>query len=259
MSSFSTAGLGKVLFRFRSFTPVPVLALLGLLLWRSRGQAGPGGDFVDAGLNGLGLWVALAGQALRFYTLGQVPEGTSGQGSQLEAVTLNTRGPYAYVRNPLYLGNLGIILGLLLIAHDVWVYALGLSFFFGEYFFIIRAEEDFLRAQFGAKYEEFLKKVPRWVPRLSPAYEGELRTGFDLARALKKEHNPFAAWGSGALLLLGWELYARQNLTSGRLTGLVCLEAAVLVSFALIKAYKHGWVGVPSRGSPNRQPGGVDE
>src|SRR3954470_18209716 len=143
-----TLSLGQTLFRLRSFTPVPVIVGLAFLLARSRAAAGPGGPEADAALNWIGLAVALAGQALRFYTLGQVPEGTSGQGDVLEAVTLNTRGPYAYVRNPLYVGNLGICLGLLLIAHDPWVYAIGLLFFFGEYFFIIRAEESFLGARF---------------------------------------------------------------------------------------------------------------
>src|SRR5689334_2271776 len=112
MSTSMTSGLGRILFKFRSWTPVPVLGLLALELARTRGQPGPGGPSWDAALDALGLAVAAVGQALRFYTLGQVPEGTSGQGAVLEAVTLNTRGPYAHVRNPLYLGNLGICLGL---------------------------------------------------------------------------------------------------------------------------------------------------
>ena len=244
-SATSTIDLGKVLFKFRSFTPVPVLLGLGLLLARSRGAPGPGGPVVDEGLNLLGLWVALLGQGLRFYTLGQVPEGTSGQGAVLEASTLNTRGPYAYLRNPLYLGNLGICLGLLLVAHDPWVYLVGLAFFFGEYFFIIRAEESFLRQKFGERFEQFCQKVPRWIPRGSPAFDGALRQGFDVRRALKKEHNPFAAWASGALLLLGWERYARGALSATALWTLVGLEAAVLITFGGVKAYKRGWLFAP--------------
>ncbi|MHB8879723.1 MAG: methyltransferase family protein [Myxococcaceae bacterium] len=239
----TSIGFGRVLFRFRSFTPVPVLAALALLLWRSRVAPGPGGAGVDMLLNVAGLLISTAGQALRFYTLGQVPEGTSGQGSALQATTLNTRGPYAHVRNPLYLGNLGIVLGLMLIAHDPWVYLGGLGFFFFEYYFIIRAEEGFLRGQFGARFDDYCAKVPRWVPRQSPAFPGELRAGFDVRRALKKEHNPFAAWASGALVLIGWELAARGALSPERLALLVSLEAVVLVSFAVIKAYKRGWLG----------------
>ena len=243
MANSSSIGLGQVLFRFRSFTPVPVLVGLAWLLWRSRGVPGPGGEAVDAALNVLGVVVSFVGQALRFYTLGQVPEGTSGQGSALQATTLNTRGPYAYVRNPLYVGNLGICLGLLLVANDPWVYLGGLGFFFFEYFFIIRAEENFLRQQFGARFDEYCQKVRRWVPRLKPAYPGELRVGFDVRRAMKKEHNPFAAWGSGALVLIGWELAARNALSAGALAVLVSLEAMLLVGFAVIKAYKRGWLG----------------
>jgi protein-S-isoprenylcysteine O-methyltransferase Ste14 len=237
-----TLGLGRVLFRLRSFTPVPVIAALAFLLARSRGSPGPGGLEVDAALDWVGLALALAGQALRFHTLGQVPEGTSGQGAVLEAVTLNTRGPYAYVRNPLYVGNLGICLGLLLIAHDPWVYAGGLAFFFGEYFFIIRAEEDFLRQKFGAPYEEFLTKVPRWVPRLTAAYSGKLRSRFDLGRAIKKEHNPFAAWALGALVLLAWEAHARQRLYPGYAWLLGGCAVAVVLFFVLAKAYKRRWL-----------------
>jgi protein-S-isoprenylcysteine O-methyltransferase Ste14 len=242
MSSRAAVQLGTVLFRLRSFTPVPVIAVLAWVLWRSRSVPGPGGAVVDGWLNVLGLAVALAGQALRFYTLGQVQEGTSGQGSVLEATSLNVRGPYAYVRNPLYVGNLGICAGLLLIAHDPIAYALGLGFFFFEYFFIIRAEESFLLRTHGAAYEAFLRQVPRWVPRLTPAYEGRLKDGFDWRRALKKEHNPFAAWASGALLLWCWEQAARGALDVPALAGAVALEAMVLAVFAVSKAYKRGWL-----------------
>lgn len=240
-ASSSTVGVGQVLFRFRSLTPLPVIALLGFLLWRSRGTAGPGGLQVDRALEIAGLVLAFFGQALRFYTLGLVQEGTSGQGSVLQAVTLNTRGPYAFVRNPLYVGNLGICLGLLLIAHDPWVYLLGLGFFFGEYFFIIRAEENFLRQQFGAAFDEFCGRVPRWIPRLTPAYEGPLRHRFDAARALKKEHNPFTAWASGAIVLLGWEGWARGTLDARGLAVLGALELCVLVFFVVTKGWKHRW------------------
>jgi protein-S-isoprenylcysteine O-methyltransferase Ste14 len=242
MSSSPIVRFGNVLFRYRSFTPVPVIVLLGWLLYRSRGTPGPGGPEVDTALDVLGVLLALAGQALRFYTLGLVPEGTSGQGFELEASTLNTRGPYAYVRNPLYLGNLGICLGLLLVANDPWVAVGGLLFFFGEYFFIIRAEESYLRQKFGPAFDDFVARVPRWIPRLKPAYEGDLRARLDLRRSLKKEHNPFTAWASGVLVLLGWEMAARNTLGAGALALLVAVEAMVLASFALIKAYKRGWL-----------------
>jgi protein-S-isoprenylcysteine O-methyltransferase Ste14 len=240
--SSSTISVGNVLFRFRSITPVPVILVLAWLLWRSRGEPGPGGAGVDAALNWVGLALAVAGQVLRFYTLGQARDGTSGQDANLIAVQLNHRGPYAYVRNPLYVGNLGICLGLMLIAHDPWVYALGLGFFFGSYYFIIRAEENFLRGRFGEAYEDFLRKVPRWLPRLTPAYPGPLNPRFDAWRAVKKEINPFAAWASGVIVLWGWELSARGALTRDLLAAGVAVEAVVLLALGLIKAHKRGWI-----------------
>lgn len=246
-STPKSLSLGRLLFKFRSFTPVPVIALLGYLLYRTRGGWGPGGEHVDMFLNVFGVAVALAGQALRFYTLGQVTDGTSGQGNQLEASMLNTRGPYAYVRNPLYVGNFGIVLGLLLVAHSPWVYVIGLLFFFGEYFFIIRAEENFLRQKFGAAYDEFMQKVPRWVPRLRRAYEGKLREVFDARRALKKEHNPFAAWASGVVVLQAWEFHARGLLTREAAILLLILEALIVGLFAVSKAYKRGWLFAPAK------------
>lgn len=244
MSGLGTIELGRWFFRWRSYTPIPIIAALLAVIVGSRQAVFPRGDGTQI-LTGLGIALALAGEALRFFTLGQVPEGTSGQGSSLEASALNTRGPYAYVRNPLYLGNLGICLGLLLVANRSWAYFIGLAFFVVQYFFIVRAEEGFLREKYGRRFEQYASVVPRWIPRLTPAYPGRLREGFDLGRSLKKEHNPFAAWSSGLLLLLGWDLYRTGSLTGAPLAALISIEAVVLTCFALVKAYKRGWLLKP--------------
>jgi protein-S-isoprenylcysteine O-methyltransferase Ste14 len=227
-----------MLFRYRSFTPVPVLALIAFLLWRSRATVTPW----DQGLVLAGLAVSSLGQALRFYTLSWVSDGTSGQDDVLEAKQLNTQGPYAHVRNPLYLGNLLICVGLMLVAREPLVALPGLLFFFGEYFFIIRAEEDFLRSQFGEKYQQYLRDVPRWVPRLSPAYGGRLREGsLDWRRGLKKEHNPFAAWSLGALALVAWQRQS-QGAALEQLLPHAIAAAVIVVFFVAVKAWKRGWL-----------------
>ncbi len=235
---------GQTLFKLRSLTPIPVAVACAGLVWLGRGQPGPGGATVDFALDALGLWVAALGQALRFYTLGWVPEGTSGQDLSIQASTLNTTGPYARVRNPLYVGNLGIVLGLCLVAHSAWVYLLALGFFFFEYHFIIRAEEAFLRAKFGAAFDEFVQKVPRWVPRLTPAFEGALRAGrFDAARAVKKEINPFSLWTLGLLGLVALQLSARGQASPLVVQTLAVAAGFVVVLLLVVKAWKKGWLG----------------
>ena len=103
--------IGQALFRWRSFTPLPLLLVAVPLVWRSRGGGG-------AAWSAAGIGLCAAGQAPRAWVLGQVPDGTSGQNERLIATELNTSGPYARTRNPLYLGNLLITIGLCVIAHD---------------------------------------------------------------------------------------------------------------------------------------------
>jgi len=234
--------LGRLLFRWRSLTPLPVIAgVIGLLVIDA---GAPGGLSTRAWLGLVGVGLALLGQALRAWVLGQVPEGTSGQGSGLEASTLNTCGPYAHVRNPLYVGNLLIVLGLMWIAWNGWALLLALAFFFGQYHFIILAEEAFLREKFGARFDRYCDEVPRWLPRLRPANRDRLSARYDWRRALKKEHNPFAAWASGALALFALELGARDLGALARHWPWFALaEGVVCLLFALVKGWKRRWWG----------------
>jgi len=75
-------------------------------------------------------------------------------------------GPYRYVRNPIYVGVLLIFLG-----HFLWFGYWGLLMyavltFIGVHFFVVLYEEPNLKRRFGASYEEYLKRVPRWIPRI---------------------------------------------------------------------------------------------
>ena len=75
-------------------------------------------------------------------------------------------GFYRYTRNPMYVGVLAIIIG-----HFLWfrywfllVYAL--LVFIGFYTFVVFYEEPTLKGKFGASYEEYLRRVPRWIPKI---------------------------------------------------------------------------------------------
>ena len=214
---------GRALFRWRSFTPLALLAVAIPLLWRSRGTA-------SALWYVGGLLLCLSGQALRAWVLGLVPEGTSGQNETLEADRLNTTGPYALMRNPLYLGNLAITLGLCLIAHDLWLLAAVALLFALQYAAIIAAEEKFLAERFGEQYQAYRAGVPRFWPRLAKMHAAP----WNWKRALKKEHNPAAAWIAIAVVLVGLDHRTRWPY----LLALALLAAAWLS----VKGWKHRWL-----------------
>jgi protein-S-isoprenylcysteine O-methyltransferase Ste14 len=217
---------GRFLFRWRSFTPVLLLAVAVPLLWRSRGPASPAWLIA-------GLLLCVLGQALRGWVLGQVPDGTSGQNEKLIATSLNTTGPYALMRNPLYLGNLGITLGLCLVAHDAVLLALAALLFWLQYRAIIAAEEEFLRSRFGAEFDAYCARVPRFWPRLGSA---QAARPWDFRRVLRKEHNPAASWIALAIVLV-----ASDHL-HGPLRPYALALAVVLVAWLSVKAWKHRWL-----------------
>jgi len=224
-----TVALGRLLFRIRSWIPLPVIAIVAAVL--ALVPASP-----SAALLGFGLFCCALGQGLRAWVLGSVPHGTSGQDAYLEAVSLNTHGPYAHVRNPLYLGNFLICAGLALAAANPLAAAIGLGFFALEYAFIVPAEEQFLAERFGAGFARYRAEVPRWLWRLrAAAAPGPVR--FDWRRALRKEHNPLCAWGSGLLGLLALQAHGSPR----SLAVLGGLELALLVGFVAVKGWKRRW------------------
>ena len=77
-------------------------------------------------------------------------------------------GLYQYVRNPMYVGVLGIILGQGLLFGDGRLFAYGGLLWLGVHVFVVGYEEPTLRRSFGTEYEAFRRNVPRWIPRLGP-------------------------------------------------------------------------------------------
>jgi protein-S-isoprenylcysteine O-methyltransferase Ste14 len=109
---------------------------------------------------------------------------------------LTTTGPYAYTRNPLYLGSLILAVGFAISARNWWIGA-GLVFIFlAIYLPVIRGEEEFLRAHFP-EFAEYARQVPRLLPRLSYFGDAHGRFSWDLYWK-HREYN--ATLGSAALL-----------------------------------------------------------
>jgi protein-S-isoprenylcysteine O-methyltransferase Ste14 len=85
---------------------------------------------------------------------------------------LVVKGFYRYVRNPMYVAVVSLILGQALLLGNVDILACAAFVWFAMHLFVIAYEEPTLRKSFGAEYEIYSAHVPRWVPRLSPWREG---------------------------------------------------------------------------------------
>lgn len=142
-------------FRNRSYTPIP-LVLVILYFADKEGSIWLPGVFLVV----LGEWVRLNGVR---------HAGRRTRTRKVGAKKLCTSGPFAHVRNPLYLGNMMIYSSMVLIAGGaipLVMLAATLLFFAMQYSLIISLEEETLAKLFGKDYERYKKAVPRWIPRL---------------------------------------------------------------------------------------------
>ena len=119
---------------------------------------------------------------------------------------LTTTGPYAYTRNPLYLGSVLIAAGFVIAARNPWIAVAALAMFATVYLPVIRAEEKYLSSLFPG-YAEYAAHVPRLLPRLGAYRAAEAGAGYgSFSRELYLKHREYnAALGSalmiGALIL----------------------------------------------------------
>jgi protein-S-isoprenylcysteine O-methyltransferase Ste14 len=125
----------------------------------------------------------------------------------IEAPRLVTGGPFAHVRNPIYLASVVLGLGMVALIGDPWLLVLYVGVFVLLYGAIVPAEEKFLREKFGADYDRYCAHVPRAFPRLRPwkdaapapfdprAALGEIRLALILAGIYALLHA--AAWLRG--------------------------------------------------------------
>jgi protein-S-isoprenylcysteine O-methyltransferase Ste14 len=105
----------------------------------------------------IGTTIVVPGLLIRAFASGHVQKNEA----------LATTGPYAYTRNPLYLGSLVLAIGFAIAARTWWIGSGIVIFFLAIYLPVIRGEEAFLRARFP-EFDDYTRHVPRLLPRLTP-------------------------------------------------------------------------------------------
>jgi protein-S-isoprenylcysteine O-methyltransferase Ste14 len=138
-----------------------------------------------------GVTISVFGLLLRAWAAGHIRKNSA----------LATSGPYAFTRNPLYLGN--FLLGLGFTIGSGW-WPLGILFavlFLGIYLPVMRVESETLAQLFGESYQRYARGVPIFLPRVTPYRGGEDKTEFDSSLYMRyREYR--AALG----LLVAWGL-----------------------------------------------------
>jgi protein-S-isoprenylcysteine O-methyltransferase Ste14 len=176
---------GAWLFRWRSYLPIIMLALIGVAFMSFDW---PLNSYLLHEVWAYGcLGVSLVGFAIRIKTVGHAPARTSGRNSKHQvAAQLNTTGMYSILRHPLYLGNFFIGLGFSLVLLVWWLPLIYCLLFWLYYERIMFAEEAFLRQKFGDRYEQWAATTPAFLPRFRQWRRADLP--FSFLSVLRREY-----------------------------------------------------------------------
>jgi len=164
--------ISSIAFKYRSYTPIPFLLLM--LIFQ---QSTPLTLII-------GFVIALVGELIRYWGVswaGSETRSTGGVGGTFLIIS----GPFAYVRNPLYVGNVLMYLGLGIMSFALFPYLqiVAIIFFLVQYYFIVKEEEKYLSEKFKEEYADYCKHVPAFLPRLFP---------YKNAKVVQPPYNPKA-------------------------------------------------------------------
>jgi protein-S-isoprenylcysteine O-methyltransferase Ste14 len=150
----------------------------------------------------IGAVVAALGQGLRAVTIGLDYIIRGGRNRQVYADKLVTGGLFSHCRNPLYVGNYIVLVGLGIASSSAVFVFIGLPLLAFAYWTITLAEENFLRGKFGAQFDEYCRQVPRYFPRLSGLSSTLRGMRFNWRRLISAEYGSTFVWIAGICLVI---------------------------------------------------------
>jgi protein-S-isoprenylcysteine O-methyltransferase Ste14 len=185
-SPISSIELGEKLFQWGSYTAVPALMILLLFAHPSARSAT------------VGTLLIILGAVSRVYASAfMTKESQDSVGSDYLIAT----GPFALIRNPLYLANMIITFGVIFYARVTWLGLPMLILFLFQYYCITKYEEKTLLAKFGDEYQRYMERVPAWIPLNMPVVD-DFPIPPDIGAALKSEKTALAAISCVLFLLM---------------------------------------------------------
>jgi protein-S-isoprenylcysteine O-methyltransferase Ste14 len=198
----TTQNISAWMFRYRSYTPLPfLLAMVAFARPTLVSMC-------------VGCAVVALGELIRFWGVSIAGSETRTTGT-VGGTYLITTGPFAHVRNPLYVGNILLYagVGIMSMALFPWLLIVAVLWFVCQYTLIVLQEEAYLAGHFGEAYAEYRRNVHRFLPRLTPYRDASpAPKRVSIAEGLASERRTLQAIGLVILVLIALSVWQ-----SGRL------------------------------------------
>ena len=188
----------------------------------------------------IGFSVACVGQLLRAVTIGLEYIIRGGRNRQVYAKNLVQGGIFAHCRNPLYVGNVLILLGVGIASNSLLFLGVGLAFFAFAYWAIVIAEENYLRNKFGQEFDDYCARVNRFIPNFSGLARTIHGMRFNWRRLITAEYGSTYIWLAAIILVTLKNLWRSGEYDPHRpiVWSLWALLATVTLGYAAARFFK---------------------
>lgn len=228
--------IGNFFFKYRNWLFILLYGLLFLPSPELFTEATCGVDY-RCWPFGIGLFITVLGQAIRGATIGLAYIVRGGKDKKVYAESLVTTGIFSHCRNPLYVGNILMLLGVGILANSLIYVGIIMPLFLFIYQAIVLAEENFLRGKFGADFDAYCSKVNRWIPSLKGIGATFSSMEFNWKRWVLKEYTTQFIWLAGIALLV-IRLYQIGDVTRNSINAVIILTICYLAVRYLKKSGK---------------------
>ncbi len=186
----------------------------------------------------IALLIAGLGLVVRGSVIGFAYIKRGGVDKKVYAENLVTSGIFGICRNPLYVGNILICIGIFLMHGNPGVMIAGIGFYLFIYQCIVLAEETYLRNKFGAGYAAYARDVPRWLPQFANLKTATAGMTFNYKKVLFKDYGTIATTLIMLILTEGYEYLALPDVDL-HLNYLLLLGGMVLMCLLAMAAVKY--------------------
>src|SRR5215208_1425218 len=177
-----SGGLGGWLFRHRTSLPVPIALTIVLVPVEASARLA---------LVITGVVITALGEALRLWGVHHIGVISRTRSDRLGPLVAS--GPFAILRNPLYVGNIALWVGFALTARLVWLAPVIVVLLGLEYHAIVRWEEQLLESRLGEAYRAYATRVNRWLPTTSTFNRGDPASALRASAGRRKDHGDWRA------------------------------------------------------------------